>query len=223
MANVRQISQVPPTNSFCLYLKISVLSYISKALKIERSIHWGRLPQPTPPGASCSINCIYHLVNVLSNVQLLANGPSKSQLYRDNNLGSCCVRLHVAKQPESEVLPRAGYKDTSSVWNFCARFSDVISRENQWWPRKMSAFFSGQRISSLNNAVLINCLSFQIIHAVVDIYGMANMVSVSNPSSGTLSMLFRYSKNPRAETWFLRTCQAKISPLGPIYTKTCLA
>ena len=29
--------------------------------------------------------------------------------------------------------------DTSSVWNFCARFSDVIWRGNQWWGREMSA------------------------------------------------------------------------------------
>ena len=33
--------------------------------------------------------------------------------------------------------------DTSSVWNFCTRFSDVISRGNQWWRRVMSAVFSG--------------------------------------------------------------------------------
>ena len=32
--------------------------------------------------------------------------------------------------------------DTSSVWNFCARFSDVISPGNQWRNREMSAFFS---------------------------------------------------------------------------------
>ena len=33
--------------------------------------------------------------------------------------------------------------DASSVWSFCARFSDVISRANPWWPRNMSAVFSG--------------------------------------------------------------------------------
>ena len=27
--------------------------------------------------------------------------------------------------------------DASSVWNFCAPFSDVISRENQWWRHEM--------------------------------------------------------------------------------------
>ena len=34
--------------------------------------------------------------------------------------------------------------DTSSVWNFCARFSDVISRENQWWRHEMTAVFTGK-------------------------------------------------------------------------------
>ena len=33
--------------------------------------------------------------------------------------------------------------DTSSIRNFCTRFSDVISRGNQWWRREMSAVFSG--------------------------------------------------------------------------------
>ena len=33
--------------------------------------------------------------------------------------------------------------DTSSVRNFCAHFSDVILRRNQWWHYKMSAVFSG--------------------------------------------------------------------------------
>ena len=32
--------------------------------------------------------------------------------------------------------------DTSSVSNFYARFSDVISWGNQWWRREMSAVFS---------------------------------------------------------------------------------
>ena len=31
--------------------------------------------------------------------------------------------------------------DVSSVLNSCARFSDVISRLNRWWRRKMSAVF----------------------------------------------------------------------------------
>ena len=32
---------------------------------------------------------------------------------------------------------------TSSVWNFCAHFSNVISRGNQWWCHKVLAVFSG--------------------------------------------------------------------------------
>ena len=35
--------------------------------------------------------------------------------------------------------------DTSSVWDFYARFSDVISRGNQWWRREISAVFSEYR------------------------------------------------------------------------------
>ena len=37
--------------------------------------------------------------------------------------------------------------DRSSVWNFCTRFSDVISRGNQWWRREMSAVFSAYSFS----------------------------------------------------------------------------
>ena len=31
----------------------------------------------------------------------------------------------------------------SSVWNFCTRFSDVISQGNRWWCPEISAVFSG--------------------------------------------------------------------------------
>ena len=54
-----------------------------------------------------------------------------------------------ASLPRSDWLeicfnqPHLG-NDTSSVWNFCTRFSDVISRGNQWrYMTQMSAFFSG--------------------------------------------------------------------------------
>ena len=30
--------------------------------------------------------------------------------------------------------------EASSVWDFCARFGDVISRGNRWWSREMSVF-----------------------------------------------------------------------------------
>ena len=34
--------------------------------------------------------------------------------------------------------------DTSSVWNFCGQFLDVILWGNQWWHLELSAVFSGQ-------------------------------------------------------------------------------
>ena len=45
---------------------------------------------------------------------------------------------------QSKALPRTGMGiGTSTVWNFCSHFSDVISEWNQWWCWKMSAVFSG--------------------------------------------------------------------------------
>ena len=46
---------------------------------------------------------------------------------------------------QSEALPRSG-KCTSSVWNFCARYSDVVLQGLKWRPRKTSAVFSGYMI-----------------------------------------------------------------------------
>ena len=43
-----QISKVPAMNSFCLYLKISMLSFMNKALKMQPSIYWGRLTLAYP-------------------------------------------------------------------------------------------------------------------------------------------------------------------------------
>ena len=39
--------------------------------------------------------------------------------------------------------------DTSSVWNFCARFSDVISREISGGIAKLSAVFSGYEMKQV--------------------------------------------------------------------------
>ena len=45
--------------------------------------------------------------------------------------------------------------DVSSIWSFCARFSDVISRGNRCWRREMSAVFSGEAgLSTRRNATL---------------------------------------------------------------------
>ena len=53
-------------------------------------------------------------------------------------------RWHFGTPPTS--LSRSG-ECAPSVWNFCARFSDVISRGNRWWGRKMSSVFSGSNFS----------------------------------------------------------------------------
>ena len=45
-------------------------------------------------------------------------------------------------------IPKSG-GDASSVWNFCARFSDVITRGNQSWRHEMSAVFSGYDYTKL--------------------------------------------------------------------------
>ena len=45
-------------------------------------------------------------------------------------------------QSEALIYPDLG-RDASSVWNFCAHFSDIIWRGNQWWHCQMSAVFSG--------------------------------------------------------------------------------
>ena len=85
MTNMQQIGQVLAMNSFCLYLKISVLSFMNKALKIQPSIYWGRLPCSTPPGTSCSVNCIYHPVNVLVNFSTFLSDGHVNFLIREKN------------------------------------------------------------------------------------------------------------------------------------------
>ena len=42
----------------------------------------------------------------------------------------------------NQKQPHLG-SDTSSEWNFCVRFSDVVSQRNQWWRHEISAVFSG--------------------------------------------------------------------------------
>ena len=53
--------------------------------------------------------------------------------------------------------------DTSSVWNLCARFSDVIWRGNQRWRRQMSAVFSGYF------KAILKLQSSQVKRAAIDI------------------------------------------------------
>ena len=52
--------------------------------------------------------------------------------------------------------------DASSVWNFCARFSDVIWRENYWWRREMLAVFLGYVKDSLPKGLLLSHSTFLV-------------------------------------------------------------
>ena len=57
----------------------------------------------------------------------------------------------------------------------------------------------------------------------VDVRRLKRLCWSSLMCLGVVQTLPFYNKNPRVRTWFLRTCQAKIYQLGPLYTRTCLA
>ena len=59
--------------------------------------------------------------------------------------GYCFLLVENLLQPiRSTHNPDLG-SDASSIWNFCSRFSEVISPGNRWWRREMSAVFSGKK------------------------------------------------------------------------------
>ena len=58
------------------------------------------------------------------------------------------ARVISFNQSRAQPRPRPDQgSDTSSVWNFCTRFSDVISWGNQWCRREMLAVFSAYSFS----------------------------------------------------------------------------
>ena len=44
---------------------------------------------------------------------------------------------------------------TSSVWNFCARSSDVVSRGNQWWHRESRLLFDATKNGSWSSLTVL--------------------------------------------------------------------
>ena len=46
-------------------------------------------------------------------------------------------------------------KDALSVWNFCTRFSDVISRGNRLWRRNVSSVFSSYLLLVIKIKIII--------------------------------------------------------------------
>ena len=55
---------------------------------------------------------------------------------------------------KSEERQQKFHIATSSVWNFCARPLDMISRGNQWGPRKMLAIFTDYKTKFLLQAAV---------------------------------------------------------------------
>ena len=53
--------------------------------------------------------------------------------------------------------------DASSVWNFCASYSDVISKGNHWWRQELLAVFSGCLFVCV---FIVMCASFYV-HALM--------------------------------------------------------
>ena len=47
----------------------------------------------------------------------------------------------------------------SSVWNFCARYSDVVLRGLKWRPRETSAVFSGYTLGRRLSKFFVFCLN----------------------------------------------------------------
>ena len=83
------------------------------------------------------IQCLYHQTGNLN--RSLRESILMTRHHPD--LGSASDWL---KQISHAPWPiEALSSDASSVWNFCARFLDVISRGNLWWRRDMSSVFSG--------------------------------------------------------------------------------
>ena len=86
----------------------------------------------------------------------------QAQKFHNDDLSLCrsgyCFWLVVPRakfdSTNQKHYPDLG-SDASSVWNFCARFSDVIWRGNQWQRRRMSAVFSGYYFWCF-----VNCLIF---------------------------------------------------------------
>ena len=73
--------------------------------------------------------------------------------------------------------------DASSVWNFCARYSDVVLRGLKWRPRETSAVFSGFEKCHLHKCVeelgtlISSALSFFVL-TIGTLKGDTNMVDV---------------------------------------------
>ena len=76
----------------------------------------------------------------------MVTGQIEQPTFHDVTSGSS-VKCPLRNERRKLILMMCQYpelgSDTSSVWNFCTHFSDIISQGNQWWHPEMSAVFSG--------------------------------------------------------------------------------
>ena len=123
-------------------------------------------------GLHCwTLNFIGPFAKKLENLEKLENVvigyssskcPGSSSLRKQPTFGDATTgfpaKWRLRNKRRNSILMTRHYpdlgRDTSSVWNFCARFSDVISRRNRWWRLEMSAVFSGYGSSS--RTVIVN-------------------------------------------------------------------
>ena len=72
-----------------------------------------------------------------------------------------------AALPTSSTDPDLG-SDESSVWNFCARFSDFNSWGSQWWRCEMSSVISGFSLTVQKKKSVI--LNFKWLFVCMELY-----------------------------------------------------
>ena len=87
---------------------------------------------------------------------------------------------------QSETLPRSGLC-TSSVWNFCARYSDVVLRGLKWRPRETSAVFSGYTTTHKG------CLQCSLVH-------ISYLVSWMRPRCQVFTVTVKTKESPLQAT-----------------------
>ena len=69
--------------------------------------------------------------------------------YVDVGIAFYWLRKFASANQKHNVNPDLG-SDASSIWNFCGRFSDVISCGNRWWRREMSTVFSSKEKKTIS-------------------------------------------------------------------------
>ena len=100
----------------------------------------------------------------------------------------------VVQMAYQKHYPHLG-SDTSSVWNFCARFSDVFWRENRWWRRQMCApyFWSVRGNVQWNYVKSFTKFDWSVIFSCRSKYGACkNKYSIASDKEFHVSWVSHY-------------------------------